>query len=121
MKPIPILVEEEEEELHNYLPPSPPEQQQLNNNVPLLGNIKLQQQPHQIDILSELRNTVPKITANMWICEYWDLLVVKTATAGKQPERNDDGLFEMQEGRQFSSSEKSTVTIFATIATNLQG
>jgi hypothetical protein len=41
--------------------------------------------------------------------------------AGKQPERNDDGLFEMQEGRQFSSSEKSTVTIFATIATNLQG
>jgi len=49
------------------------------------------------------------------------LLVVKTAMAGKQPERNDDGLFEMQEGRQFSSSEKSTVTIFATIATNLQG
>ncbi len=66
------MVEEVEEEPHNYLPPPPPNKQFI------LVDQEIQHQREKV------------------IREYLDLLVVKTAAARKRPERNGDGLIEIQ-------------------------
>lgn len=66
------MVEEVEEEPHNYLPPPPPNKQFI------LVDQEIQHQREKV------------------IREYLDLLVVKTAAARKRPERNRDGLIEIQ-------------------------